>query len=237
MSLLWWQSERCQVWLHRGQWTQGMSGGDTAELRVFCPWWPSRNRTGSASGCPSPHTCRKSCVSPGSCSLSRVVTRWLPPATVLRASTQSCSWGPTTPKSSAKGGSCLPPHLEAQWGELRLGGQCYPLQPTWAPWGHALVATGTRSQRFSLSPKWHVSAHQYLNHLPSLFSSSSCGPARLTCWVVSEVLLLRGWIGPLSQPGLQGQEKDRTRDRGALLGSQSRLQVLQPPAQKSLRGV
>lgn len=83
--------------------------------------------------CPSPHTCRKSCISPESCSLSRVVTRWLPPATALRASTQSCSWGPTTPKSSAKGGSRLPPHLEAQCGELRLGGQCHPLHPTWAP--------------------------------------------------------------------------------------------------------
>lgn len=188
MSPLWWQSERCHF-CGRGQWTQGMSGGDTGELKGFGPWRHSHKRTGGPPACPSPHTCRKSCVSPGSCSLCCVgcQDRWLPPAMVLRASTQSCNWGPTAPKSSAKGGSCLPPHLEAQWGELRGGGQCHPLHPTWAPWGGALVAAGTGPQCFRLFPKWHVSAHQHLDHLPNPFSPSSHGPPCLTCWAVSGV--------------------------------------------------
>lgn len=67
------------------------------------------------------------------------------------------------------------------------------------------------SQCFRLSPKWHVSAHQYPNHLPNLFSP--CGPhASPPGWSLGSHCCGAG-LAPCHSQAC----RDRTRDRGALL--------------------
>ena len=142
-------------WLHRGQWTQVMSGGDTGELIGL---WSlvalSPEGQGLPPAHPSPHTCRKSHVSLGSCPPSGVGARGLPPAMALSAPTQSCSRGPTAPKSPAKGGGHPAPHLQAQWGEIRqVPSGTRPLDSVTShiP-GGVWVALGTPGGRAHLPP-------------------------------------------------------------------------------------
>jgi len=113
---------------------QGMMGprdvrrgyGGTAGLWSLVALTPEGQ--GIPPGHPSPHTCKKSHISPRGCALSGEGAGGLPPAMALSASAQSCSRGPTAPKSSAKGGSPPAPCLQAQRGELRQApGGTHPL--------------------------------------------------------------------------------------------------------------
>lgn len=98
-------------------------------------------------------------------------------------------------------------------GQAQTGWAVPPSAPPWAPWGGALVVPGTRSQCFKLFLKWHVSAHQYPNHLPNLFSPSSvahhASPARRS--------LGSHCCGVGLAPCHSQACGDRTRERGALL--------------------